>query len=184
MHLGTLPFKEALRKRRIHNELAVSKKTHKTFVMLLKVTYGVNVLQGSCYIPDMGKKKRGPKPGTQYKNIKRTKLGENIAAARRNRGMSQRELAARTGVSNRMISYYERESENIPAAKLQKIATVLKISPDHLLGYREDSDALGISRALLKRIEVLKRLRPDQQKVVLDVIDQMSGEKKPPRPVE
>ena len=95
--------------------------------------------------------------------------------------MSQRELAARTGVSNRMISYYERESENIPAAKLQKIATVLKVSPDRLLGYREDADALGTSRALLKRIEVLKHLRPDQQKVVLDVIDQMSGEKKPPR---
>ena len=78
----------------------------------------------------MTKKTHGPAPGTQYKNISRTKLGANIAAVRRLRGISQEVLAEKTGISARMISYYERESENIPASKLIKIAEALKVTTD------------------------------------------------------
>lgn len=123
----------------------------------------------------MAKKKHGPAPGTQYKNIQRTKLGASIAAIRRVRGISQEELAQRTGISARMISYYERESENIPASKLIKIAEALKVTTDRLLNEPPDTTNLEASRALLKRIDVLKKLSSEKQQVVISMIDQLSG---------
>jgi transcriptional regulator with XRE-family HTH domain len=129
------------------------------------------------YLFYMAKKKHGPIPGTQYKNIRRTKLGSNIAAARRLRGISQETLAEKTGISSRMISYYERESENIPANKLLKIAEALKVTTDQLLNETPDTTNLETSRALLKRIETLKQLPNVKQKVILDMIDQLSGKK-------
>ena len=145
------------------------------FSLKLKLTFDVNVLQVISYIFNiMSKKKRGPEPGTQYKNIKRTKLGTNIAAIRRLRGISQEKLASKTGISSRMISYYERESENIPASKLIKIAEVLKVSTDRLLNTQTDLSSLETSRALLKRVEALRKMSSEKQKVVLDMIDQLS----------
>ena len=129
------------------------------------------------YLFPMAKNKHGPTPGTQYKNIQRTKLGSNIAAVRRLRGISQETLADKTGISSRMISYYERESENIPASKLLKIAEALKVTTDRLLNEQPDISSFGTSRALLKRIETLKKLPTGKQKVVIDLIDQFSGKK-------
>ena len=125
----------------------------------------------------MRKNKHGPAPGTQYKNIQRTKLGTNIATIRRLRGISQEELAKMSGVSARMISYYERESENIPASKLLKIAEVLKVTTDRLLNEQPDTSALETSRTLLKRVEILKTLSNEKQRVILDMIDQLSSKK-------
>ena len=123
----------------------------------------------------MTKKKHGPAPGTQYKNIQRTKLGTNIAAMRRLRGITQEELAAKSGISSRMISYYEQESENIPASKLVKIAEVLKVTTERLLNETRDTTDLEVSRALLKRIDILRKLPPEKQQVIIDMIDQLSG---------
>jgi len=63
-------------------------------------------------------------------------FGKRIAAVRKSRGLSQRDLAHLVGISNRMIAYYEAQTNRPPAAKLPVIANALKISIDELLAMR------------------------------------------------
>lgn len=78
--------------------------------------------------------KRGPKKGTKLLDIKRGAVGERIFSVRRSRGISQRQLGEKTGLSLRAISYYERESERLPAPVLAKIAKALNVTISYLLG--------------------------------------------------
>jgi transcriptional regulator with XRE-family HTH domain len=123
------------------------------------------------------KKRKGPAPGTVYSDIKRTAIGTQIVSFRRQKGYSQSDLARKTGLSKRMISFYERECETIPVNKLQKIATALSVGLDELTNAKPNKTNLTIKKSFLKRLEKAKSLPPEKQKVVLDIIDQLSGSK-------
>jgi transcriptional regulator with XRE-family HTH domain len=70
------------------------------------------------------------------------KLGELIAIARELKGWSQRELAAKSGVSNAIISQMETGFIKSPSfIKVVKIAKALNLSLDRLAKLEEE-DAL------------------------------------------
>lgn len=121
------------------------------------------------------KKKKGPKTGTIYKDIKRTDLGRKIYALRMEKGLSQQDLADRTGLTKRMISYYERESDTIPIKKLHIVAKALNISLDRLVDGKINKLNLETNKALLKRLEKVKKLPPKKQKVIIDLVDNLSN---------
>lgn len=123
------------------------------------------------------KKKMGPAPGTVYSQIKRPALGEKIFALRREKGLSQTDLAKKTGLTKRTISFYETEGENVPVQKLELIAKALNVTLDEFTEYKPDRDSFEVSRSLLKRIELLKKLPPEKQKIVSDMIDQLASAK-------
>lgn len=61
-------------------------------------------------------------------------LGERLAAARKSAGLSQGELAERTGTRNWMVSRYE-TGRNCPSLPmLCTLSRVLQTSTDYLLG--------------------------------------------------
>lgn len=60
-------------------------------------------------------------------------LGARIALLRRDRGMSQLELAIESGVSKSYISDLERGKRNPSALTLRRIALALKIDPGKIL---------------------------------------------------
>lgn len=123
-------------------------------------------------------KRKGPAPGTIYARIKRPPLGEKILALRRECGLSQTDLAKKTGLTKRTISFYERESENIPVPKLELIAKALGVTIDTMLGYKADPTTLQANRSFLKKLDKAKRLSSDKQKVIADLINTLSA---PPR---
>ena len=120
------------------------------------------------------KKTKGPKPGTLYKNVQRTTVGFNITAARRRRGITQQELADKTELDKTTISYYERKASAIPHANLQKIAGVLNISADTILNAKANMADMTASKPLLKSLEKAKTLPPEKQKLIVDLIDNLS----------
>ncbi len=61
-------------------------------------------------------------------------VGENIRRIRGLRGMSQKELAEKVGVSNVQINYYEHDARRPKIDTLSRIAEALGVSPDVLLG--------------------------------------------------
>jgi transcriptional regulator with XRE-family HTH domain len=123
------------------------------------------------------KRRKGPAPGTAYPNIKRSRIGAKIACLRRERGISQVQLAEKTGLTSRMISFYERETDGIPPMRLEKIAQVLGTSIDELLNGEAKTINLEVNRAFLKRLELAKTLPEQKQKILSDMIDEMSGRK-------
>jgi transcriptional regulator with XRE-family HTH domain len=121
------------------------------------------------------KKQKGPMPGTLFKDVQRTSVGLNITAARRRRGITQQELADKTNLDKTTISYYERKAQAIPLTNLQRIAEVLNVSADYILNSKADTMAdMAASKALLKRLEVAKTLSIEKQKLIVDLIDNLS----------
>jgi len=62
----------------------------------------------------------------------------------------------------------------IPVDKLQKIATILKVSTDVLINSEPDRTDLGASKPLLKSFEKAKTLPPEKQKLIIELIESFS----------
>lgn len=64
--------------------------------------------------------------------------GQKIKFYRERKGMSQEELAIACGFKGRSsISRIEKDEGGIPSKKLEKIANVLEVSPEYLLGWKD-----------------------------------------------
>jgi transcriptional regulator with XRE-family HTH domain len=65
---------------------------------------------------------------------KGSEIGARVAALRARAGLTQGDVAARLGMSQRLLSYYEREASDIPASMLVPLADVLGVEVCWLLG--------------------------------------------------
>lgn len=64
-------------------------------------------------------------------------IGERIQKIRKEKSMTQEELAGRIGVKRAVISKYENDVVNISIDTIEKIAKTLEVSPSYLIGYDE-----------------------------------------------
>jgi len=94
--------------------------------------------------------------------------GKIITQLRDNKGWSQNELATRAGVSHVMIGKYER-GDAVPSLEVaKKIADVLDVSLDYLVGSAVNA---RLDKKNLKRLEELELLGEDKKKIIYDLID-------------
>jgi transcriptional regulator with XRE-family HTH domain len=63
-------------------------------------------------------------------------FGRRLATVRQGQGLTQAELGKAVGVSQRVIAYYETESQQSPGALLAELAQALRVSTDELLGLK------------------------------------------------
>jgi transcriptional regulator with XRE-family HTH domain len=99
-------------------------------------------------------------------------FGERLARLRQAAGYLQRELARELGISQRMVAYYEGESDYPPAHLLPRLAQALGVSADQLLGL-EPTKRNGRTRdtRLWRRFEKLEKLPPAERKPIIQVLD-------------
>ena len=64
-------------------------------------------------------------------------FAQRMARLRQAAGYSQRDLARETGISQRMIAYYEKQTQYPPTHLLPILAEVLGASADELLGIKK-----------------------------------------------
>ncbi|MBN1575492.1 MAG: helix-turn-helix transcriptional regulator [Chitinispirillaceae bacterium] len=102
---------------------------------------------------------------------KTSPFGKRLAAVRKARGLSQRDLAQKVGISYRMIAYYEAQTSRPPAEKLTVLANALKVSTDELLGHVSMSVHEPANSRLWKRLQVVEQLPPQAQKQVVELIE-------------
>lgn len=88
---------------------------------------------------------------------------------RKQQNISQAELGKRIGTSGDIIGRYERDLMTPSIDVIIKIADVLKISIDYLVG----KTTLVLDQATLKRLEDINALPPDAKEYVLGHIDMM-----------
>ena len=98
-------------------------------------------------------------------------FGQRLASIRKARGLSQRDLAALSGISNRMIAYYEAQSDRPPATKLTTLAEILKVSTDALLGIESLHMDEPANSRLWKRLKVVETLPPKTQRQIVDFVE-------------
>ena len=101
-------------------------------------------------------------------------LGVRIARLRREKGMTQIELAERLRVSQPVISDYENGVIRLPADTVAQIAEVLGASADELLGLKAPAAqaAGGIkNRRLYRRMQEIEKLPRRDQEALLRTIE-------------
>jgi transcriptional regulator with XRE-family HTH domain len=100
------------------------------------------------------------------------RFGERLARLRQAAGYSQRELAAELGISQRMVAYYEGETEYPPAHLLPVLAQALGVSTDQLLGVAlAKANGRGQDTRLWRRFRQIEKLPPAERKPIIQVLD-------------
>ncbi len=98
-------------------------------------------------------------------------FGENLKTLRRNKGITQEELAARLNVVRQTISKWEKGQSVPDAEMLVKLAEIFEVPVSQLLGYRMEPeaqpDALAEQLARINEQLVVKNRRI---KIILAVI--------------
>jgi len=109
-----------------------------------------------------------------------TGFGSRLAALRKERGLTQHLLGERVGVSNRVIHYYEGETEYPPAHLITPLAKALKVSTDELLGIREvKQERSPENAALWRRLRKIEALPKRDQKALLHYLDALVQKNEP-----
>ena len=70
-------------------------------------------------------------------------FNENLKIARERKGISQKDLAERIGVAKSTYSLYESGNREPNVQTIKKIADILNVSADELLGINEEPIALA-----------------------------------------
>jgi transcriptional regulator with XRE-family HTH domain len=100
-------------------------------------------------------------------------IGSRIARLRKERGLTQKELAERLVVTQPVVSDYERDVIRIPADVVVAIAKNLAVSADELLGLKRETHSAGTvkNRRLSRRLQAIDALPKRDQEALLRTID-------------
>ena len=100
-------------------------------------------------------------------------FGERLAAMRKAAGLSQRQLARQTGLSQRMIAYYETRDPLPPGHVLTLLSEALGASVDELVGAKKlkPSAARRAHPRLWQRFQQIDKLPARERRELFAVID-------------
>jgi transcriptional regulator with XRE-family HTH domain len=105
-------------------------------------------------------------------NLGKESFGERLARIRNERGVTQVELAKKTGLTQNLISAYERDRLRLRVDLAVRFAVALGVTTDELLGLKTPAvNGAPLSRRVLRRMYKLERLAPAHQRALLKTID-------------
>ena len=98
-------------------------------------------------------------------------FGARMARFRKAAGYSQRDLAAEIGVSQRMIAYYESQTEYPPTHLLPLLAKTLGVTADQLLGMEKAKTNGRKDTRLWRRFKQIEKLDGNEKRKVINLLD-------------
>jgi transcriptional regulator with XRE-family HTH domain len=106
-------------------------------------------------------------------------FGKRLAQLRKERGLTQKELADKVNVSRRIIVYYEVESNYPPNHLIVPLAKALNVTTEELLGIKESKETVDVRFSTLwRKLKVLETFSEKDRKAVLHYIDIISKKNK------
>jgi transcriptional regulator with XRE-family HTH domain len=99
-------------------------------------------------------------------------FGQRLAKLRRDAGYSQSELGRQLGISQRMVAYYEGQTEHPPAQLLPGLAEILGVSTDVLLGVTvTKASGRASNQRLWRRFKEIEKLPATERRQLLGIVD-------------
>jgi len=99
-------------------------------------------------------------------------IGQRLARLRRERGITQAEIADKLGIVQPMVSDYERGELRLHGQLIVQLARLLRVSADELLGLEKAKGRGPVkNRRLLRRLQQLEKLPKRDQQALLRTID-------------
>jgi transcriptional regulator with XRE-family HTH domain len=103
-----------------------------------------------------------------------TQAGSRLAAVRKARNVTQVQLAERLGITQSMLSKYERGDLRLHGAMLTRIAEILSVSTDELLGVKVSPPPpipVLKDKRLRRRIHQIDKLSKRDREALIRTID-------------
>jgi transcriptional regulator with XRE-family HTH domain len=99
--------------------------------------------------------------------------GTRLARLRRDKGITQIELAERLGVTQSVVSDYERDALRLNSELIVQLIEILGVSADELLGVAKapKSSAPIKNRRLYRQLQSIEKLPKRDQQALLRTID-------------
>ena len=95
-----------------------------------------------------------------------------MAKFRHAAGYSQRDLAKETGISQRMIAYYEKQAKYPPAHLLPVLVKFLGTTADELLGIKKSENGRKKKdMRLRRRFSQIENLNTKEKRQILQLLD-------------
>ena len=98
-------------------------------------------------------------------------LGLRVAQLRREQGMTQQGLADALGTTQQQVASYEIARLRIPASMLPRLARVLGVSLEALIGEEDKPAKRGPTPKMQQQLERLSNLPKPKQRAVMEVIE-------------
>ena len=99
-------------------------------------------------------------------------IGQRLARIRRERGLTQVELAQRLGLAQPVVYDYERGELRLHGELIVKLSSILGVSAEELLGLKAaPSNGVLKNRRLMRRLQAIERLPRRDQQALLRTID-------------
>ena len=99
-------------------------------------------------------------------------IGHRLKELRLRRGMTQVELAQKLGLTQGVVSEYERGDVRLHGALLAAFAKVLRASPNVMLGFEKlREDGVLKDRRFLRRLQRIDALSKAEKQAVLKTLD-------------
>ncbi len=103
----------------------------------------------------------------------RKALGKRIKQLRKEKGLTQKELANQIGSSHAQLNKYESGLNTPPLDRLLLLAEVLESSVDHLLaGHGQGKPPLHNQR-LIQRFQIIEEFDADERETIIKILDAM-----------
>ena len=116
-------------------------------------------------------------PGGRPPSKQASPLGQRIAQARQQSGLSQNGLAAKLGIGRSLLAQWERSSVALKSEQLLALADALGVSVDSFLGRdnaaKRGTGPTGKARAVFERVSQLPRAT--QQRILANVEDALTA---------
>jgi transcriptional regulator with XRE-family HTH domain len=108
----------------------------------------------------------------------RTEFGERLVAAREEAGLSQRDLADKLDITQRALSWWERQPVALRPEQIAQLAAALGVSADYLLGVstakKRGTGPTGKARRVFEAVSKLPR---HQQQKIVDVVEALVAQR-------
>jgi len=107
-------------------------------------------------------------------NLGEETIGERIARLRKEKGLSQNELAKKMGLIQELISAYELNKRKLSAEMVARFAKALEVTCDIIIGYKTNNvKRVKLNLRLMKRLHRIETLPEYKQKKIVSVIDSL-----------
>jgi transcriptional regulator with XRE-family HTH domain len=98
-------------------------------------------------------------------------IGKRIAQYRKDLNITQIKLANEIGVSQQLVATYEKGTRHLTITSLFKIAKVLHVRVEDLLGIGNIKSKPGPTPKIQRRLEQIQNLPLEKQKIILELLD-------------
>jgi len=124
------------------------------------------------YPPYTGKMPKARKKQQQAPDNRLFEIGKRLQSIRKRRGLTQKELGEKIGLTREAIAAYEAGRSHLMDTTLLNMAAVLRVSISEILGFeRKSSETPIINRRWAKRVAIIESLPESVKKHILRTLD-------------